>query len=427
MSLLSRLLTRARPGTFADRAGGVTRQAGYAEWLAMLLRGGLPTRAGIALSATQALQVSTVLACVRLISVGLGALPIVLREKNDVGAENLQNTDAANLLDQPNDWMTMQELVEMVTLHAALTGNGYAIVQRGIQNRPIALLPVQSGWVEVKQRADWTLDYWVTWPSGQRDLIPFENMLHLRAPSWDAVVGMDAIKLARETIGLAAAIEWTQAGHFGKGPTPPGYLKSDQSITKEQASEIQDAWAKSLGGENAGKIAVVSRGFDFKTLSLDYATAQTIETRKLQIDEICRVFGVFPQMVGAGGGRTTYASAESFFTAHVMHTLAPWARRWEAALRRDLLNPAQRRRQFFEFQLHAMLRADAKSRAAYNTVAIQMGWMTPNQVRAAEGLNLAPPEAGLDAYLRPVNLAPADLAALLADNPQPPDENPAAN
>ena len=412
MSILSRIAGRF----------GYIRQAGYAEWLAMLMRGGLPTRAGVSMTPLQSLQVATVLACCRVIAEGLGALPFVLRQRTATGAEDVTSHSVVDLLAEPNGWMTWQELVEMLTLHAVLTGNGFAIIQRGLDGRPLALLPVQPGWVETRQNPDWTLEYRVTWPDGRQDFVGYRDMFHLRGPSWDGKVGLDILRMARETVGLAAAIEWTQAGHFGKGPTPPGYLKSEQTIDKTQAEEIQDRWAKSLGGDNAGKIAILSRGFEFKTLSLDYAGAQTIETRKLQIEEICRALRVFPQMIGAGGGRTTYASAESFFVGHVTHTLRPWAVRWEQTLGRDLLAAEQRPKMFFWIKLEAMLRADSKSRAAYYTTAVAVGgWMTRNEVREAEGLNRA---EGLDVFLQPVNLQPADLAALLAPDPAAPNATP---
>jgi hypothetical protein len=49
--------------------------------------------------------------------------------------------------------------------------------------------------------------------------------------------------------------------------------------------------------------------------------AQTIEQRKHQVEEICRLVRVMPLMIGhAGDTSPTFASAEQFFIAHRVHT-----------------------------------------------------------------------------------------------------------
>jgi HK97 family phage portal protein len=415
MNIVSRL--SGRLGRALLRQSGMSSVELWEE----LVRG-RKTRSGISLTPLKAMQVSTASACALLIAEGLGSLPIALRRRTDAGAEDYAG-GAAFLLDEPNEWMTWQEVCQMLTLHAVLGQDGYAIIQRNFRGEPLALLPLPIGMVRTEQLRDWTIQHHVTWPDGTRTTVPFVDMLHLRGPSMTGAVGLDVLHLARESIGLAAAIEWAQADHFGAGPTPPGYLSVEGKVTEPQAEEAQKRWAAMVA---SGKIAVLSNSSKFTQLTLDFASAQTIETRKLQVEEICRAFRVFPQMIGMGG-RTTYASAEAFFAAHVQHTLRPWATRWEQTLRRDLLTPDERRNQFFRIDIGDMLRGDLKGRAAYYTVAVQMGWMTPNQVREAEGLNRAPPADGLDSYLRPVNLAPADLAALLAPDPaQPPPPDPAA-
>ena len=399
MSLLTRIAGRL----------GYVRQA-WADQLLWLLTGGMPTKAGIPLTHMQALQVSTVLACVRVIAEGLGALPASLRRRTPNGSEEDETTDAAWLLQEPNSWMTWQEFAEALTLHAALTGNGFALIQRGVRGQPIQLLPLLPGWVQYRQLGDWSIEYTVALPSGQSMVLGIDQVLHLRGPSWDTVGGLEVVRLARESIGLAAAIEWTQAGHFGKGGTPSGALELDGPVTPQRADELKARWQAAHTGGGAGSIAVLGLGAKFKQFDLNFAGAQTMETRRLQVEEICRAFRVFPQMIGASDKAPTYASAEAFFSAHAVHTLGPWARRWELTLARDLLSMRQRSTSFFHVDVEAILRADTKATGDFLRQMVDGGIMTPNEARRRLRLNSI---AGGD-VLRP--------AANIAGRPTPPPD-----
>ncbi|MBK1656852.1 phage portal protein [Paracraurococcus ruber] len=404
MSLFSRLAARL----------GYVRQ-GWAEHLAWMLAGGMATRSGVALSNEKALQVAAVLACVRVIAEGIGALPVALRQRTAEGAEDNTSADAAWLLQEPNAWMTWQEVAETLTMHAALTGNGFALIQRGVRGQPIGVLPLLPSWVQWKQTADWSIEYRVTWPGGRQQLVGLIDMFHLRGPSWDSVAGLEVVRLARESIGLAAAIEWTQAGHFGKGGTPSGVLTLEGRVSQEQAEDLQTRWQRAYTGEGAGKIAVLGNGAKFQPYELNFASQQTLETRRQQVEEICRAFRVFPQMVGFGDKATTYASAEAFFVAHAVHTLGPWARRWELTLGRDLLAPRQRATGlFFHVNTEAILRADTKATGEFLRQMVDGGIMSRNEARRRLGLNAVPggdtptPAANIGgSATRPAEPAPA--------------------
>jgi HK97 family phage portal protein len=401
MSLINRIAARL----------GFVRQS-FADDLLWMLSGGMPTKAGIPLSHMQALQVATVLACVRVIAEGIGALPAALRQRTAEGSEPIPGSQAGALLEEPNGWMTWQELAETLTMHAALTGNGYALIQRGVRGQPLALLPLLPAWVQSRQLDDWSIEYRVTLPGGRSQLVGINDMLHLRGPSWDGVVGLEIVKLARESIGLSAAIEWTQAGHFGKGGTPSGALVVDGPITQAKADELRLNWQKAHTGLNSGGIAVLGHGAKFQQFDLNFASQQMMETRRQQVEEICRAFRVFPQMIGASDKAPTYASAEAFFSGHAVHTLGPWGRRWELTLARDLLTARERAGgQFFEIDTQAILRADTKATGEFLRQMVDGGIMTPNEARRRIRLNAVP---GGD-----TRAAAANIAGNRAPTPEP--------
>jgi phage portal protein BeeE len=138
--------------------------------------------------------------------------------------------------------------------------------------------------------------------------------------------------------------------------------------------------------------------------------AQHLETRKHQIEEICRSLRVFPQMVGhAGDQAPTFASAEQFFMAHVIHSLGPWYERIEQSADVYLFTQADQDAGYFvAFKMRGLMRGAMKDQGEYYSKALGAGgspaWMTQDEVRAeAEDLN---PMGGKAAELRePTNVA----------------------
>ena len=127
--------------------------------------------------------------------------------------------------------------------------------------------------------------------------------------------------------------------------------------------------------------------------------AQSVETRRLQIEEICRGYGVFPIMVGHSDKSATFASSEAFFSAHVKHTLAPWHRAWTQRIDEMLLDGAGPL--FAEFDTRYLMAGSMSDRAQYARAMVEMGLLSPNEWRDEEGRD---PRAGGDAYLTPMNM-----------------------
>lgn len=149
----------------------------------------------------------------------------------------------------------------------------------------------------------------------------------------------------------------------------------------------------------------------------------THNTRKHQIEEICRVLGVFPIMVGHAGDQSpTFASAEAFFDAHVRYTLQRWIAALKAAINSQLLTKDERREGYFvRIDTSELTRGSLEARTRYYQAALgsnnNPGWLDPNEVREDDGWN---PREGLDNVMSPTTtMAPA------GDQPPPSDSPPA--
>ncbi|AOY00110.1 phage portal protein [Jeongeupia sp. USM3] len=369
---------------------------------------GPEVKSGVAVNWTTALQVSTVFACLRVLAEGIAQVPLKLMVSADGRVRQPAKDHPLYFLlhRKPNDWMTSFELREMMVLHAGLTGNAYCFVSR-VGGRIAELIPLQPGDVTVKVADDWSRTYVVRSRNGTSQTFPADAIWHLRGPSWNGVLGADVLKLAREAVGLSIATEAHHARQHANGAKPGGMLSVEGALTDAQHKQLRK-WIDDeyRGVDNDGKTMIVDRNAKWTGISLSGVDAQHLETRRFQIEEVCRFFRVMPIMVGLSDKAATYASAEQMFLAHVVHTLTPWYERIEQSIDAFLLTDADRRAgHYAKFIVAGLLRGALKDTAEYIYRLVGIGVLTRNEGRDALDKN---PIDGLDEPLTPVNLGGLD-------------------
>lgn len=384
-----------------------------------------PSKSGQMVSWKSALQVTTVLACIRVLADGVAQVPWkVYRETADgKGREPARDHWAYNLLGyKPNPWQTSYEFREQIMTHLALCSNAYVYKNINARGEVVELLPFEPQTVTVERNDDYSFTYKVNTEAGRQIIVPSDRMWHMRGLSWNGWFGMEAVKLAREAIGLGMATEETESRNFKQGTRLSGVLEHPAKLTDEAAKRLRESWERTYAGsENSGKVAVLEEGLKFSGMSQTHEDAQLLELRGFQVEEICRAFRVLPIMVGRADKAATYASAEQMFLAHVMHTLGPWYSRLELSADRNLLDGQRDEKVFTKFITAGLLRGDAAARAALYGAGIKDGWMTRNEARAYEEMN---PLDGLDLPLRPLNMGngekpPADEPPASGSAPAP--------
>lgn len=386
---------------FWKRLLGVDRKSDDPTLREAALRGGLPTaRSGANVTAETALYVSTVLACARVYMNGTAQVPFRLMQVTGGLRAPAVDEDLYKLLSRkPNPWQTSYEFRETITLHAMLTGNAYIFVNRvGIGRTIKELIPLEPKRVEVKRRPDLTLEYKVSNENGASQMFEADAIWHLRGPSWNSWLGLDIIKLAREAVGLAMTLEHSQAEFQRNGAQNSGVLATKEKLSPDRFNFLSAWLDKHMpGGERFGKPLIADDSATYTNTGFSAVDQQLLESRKLQIEEICREFGVMPIMVGYSDKAATYASAEQMFLAHVVHTLSPWYKRVEESADANLLTEDQRDAGLYtKFFPNALMRGAAKDRSEFYKAALgdtqRPGWMVKNEVRELEDLN--PVEGG---------------------------------
>ncbi len=358
--------------------------------------------AGVTVTDKTALQVSTVLACVKVIADGCATPDLhVYREQSDGTRKKAADIPEYRLLNRrPNEWQTAFEWRRQMTIHAALTGAGLSIKVRDDKGRVRELIPVMPGQWDMRRVSRYDVRYRCWDQFGQIGDFAPEDVFILNGVQWDWIGSMNAVVLARSAIGLAIATEKSQAAMHANGLRPSGVYTVEGNLTQEQHERLAAFLKRKSGADKAGDPLVLDRSAKWTSTAINGVDAQHVETRRLQIEEICRAYGVFPIMVGHSDKSATFASSEAFFAAHVKHTLAPWHQAWMQRIDEMLLDgngPL-----FAEFDTRYLMAGAMKDRALWARTMAEMGIYTRNEIRDEEGKDPLP---GLDEPLTPLNMS----------------------
>ena len=363
-----------------------------------------------------AIEVATVFACVRVIGEGIAQVPLKLMQESADGKTRVK-AKAHPLYDilacRANSWQTSFEFREMISMHAVLCGNAFSFINRSTRGQILELIPFDPGSVTVRRGDDFTLTYDVRSDGGSIQTFPASAIWHIRGPSWNSWMGLESVQLAREAIGLAMATEEHQARMQKNGVRASGTYSVEGTLKPDQYISLKNWIEKEMGGlENTGKPMVLDRSAKWLNTSMTGVDAQTLETRRYQVEEICRFFRVNPIMVGAESKNTTYASAEQMFLAHLTHTIAPWLARIEQSIDNNLLTEKDRSEGYYSnFVEEGLLRGSAVSTKDVLLGYVNGGLMTPNEGRSSLDMNPDPDPAS-DKLRIPANLVgtqPVDI------------------
>jgi HK97 family phage portal protein len=357
---------------------------------------------GLRVSPDAALRLSAVYACVRILAETMASLPLVVyRDRPDGGKDRVTDHWLHHLLcRRPNRFQNPFEWREMLQGHLALRGNAYNQIITNPRGEIIELIPIHPDRVRIELLPSGEYRYRVTDRLGEETVLPRGKVWHLRGLSSDGLMGMSPIELARESLGMALAAQDYGARFFANDAKPTGgWIEFPGSFKDAEAKKVfRESYQAAQSGANRGKVLVLENGMKFHEVGVTNKDAQFLELRKFQITDIARLFRVPPHMI-ADLDRATFSNIEQQSLEFVMHTMTPWAERWEASIESELLLEGDALE--VEFDFANLMRGDAASRSAYYQSGIQNGWLTRNEARISENLN---PIDGLDEPLRPLNM-----------------------
>ena len=166
-----------------------------------------------------------------------------------------------------------------------------------------------------------------------------------------------------------------------------GVLESPSQLNKDAKDKIKAEWASLYGGyNNAGSIAVLDAGFNYKPITIPLKDIEFIASRKMNKAEIATIFDV-PLYMLNDLDNAKFNNVEQQNLRYLNDVLQPAITAIEEELNYKLFTLAEGEKYYLKFNLNSMLRADSKTRAEYYKEMIGTGVMTINDACSLEDLD----------------------------------------
>ena len=353
-----------------------------------------------------AMSMTAVYACVRVLAESIASLPLHVYKRGENGNRKKAEDHSLFFLlhDEPNPEMSSFTFRETLMTHLLLYGNAYAQILRNGRGEVVALYPLLPNRMTVERDTDGRLFYrytrYDTEPptmEGSTVMLSPEDVLHIPGMSFDGLVGLSPIAACRNAVGAGLSADEYSSRYYANGAAPMGVLEHPGLI--KDPERLRESWHAAYGGtRNAGRVAILEEGLKFTPISISPQDSQLLETRKFSVEEICRIFRVPPHLV-QDLSRSTFNNIENQGISFVQYSIVPWTIRWEQALSRSLLTVDERRKYEITFNVDGLMRGAHKERYDAYAVAINNGFMSPNDVRRLENLDLIPADQGGETFM----------------------------
>jgi len=355
-----------------------------------------------------AMKYSAVFACNKVLAETFACMPAVLYRKDLKSGEREAVNDLAIydiLHNKPNDEMSPFNFKEACMTSLNLGGN--AVCERLVNKKKelVGLYPYQHSLVEIKRDTETKkLIYVVGSGTGQKTLQRTE-VFHVPNLSFDGIIGLSPIAYASSAIRLGLSYEQFGVNFYKNGANPSGSFESPDALSEESFNRLKAELKQNYTGlGRTGTPMLLEGGLKFNPHTINPVDAQLLESKSFQAEDICRIYRV-PQHLIQLLGHSTNNNIEQQSLEFVMYTMLPIFKRWEENINMQLLTDKERLAGYYvEFNMAALLRGDAVSRATAYATGRQWGWLSVNDIRKLENM---PAILNGDIYMHPLNMGEA--------------------
>jgi HK97 family phage portal protein len=378
----------------AERVQASAQQNLTVQELANLI-GGAGGVGGPVVSETTAMRVSAVYACVALIAGAISTLPMPVYQRTEDGREMVNHPYFWLLNEEPNDDISAAVFWEYLVSSRLFYGDCFAEILRPSfrSSGASGFLPHHPNRVTPFRDTAGNLFYRVTPLIGAQYTVHPSDMIHVPSLGFDGLRSPSPITYAaRQAVGTALSADEYNSRFFTNGARPDFALTTPGVLSKDQADMIRATWSDNHSGVAKSHMpAILHGGLDVKQLSLSAADSQILATSMFQVEQIARVLGVPPHMIGHTDKSTSWgAGVENMGRGFVKFTLKRDLVKFEQEFNRKLW--PIRERLFVRFDLADIERGDLKSENEALRIALgragEPGWMSQDEVRKVK--NLAP-------------------------------------
>lgn len=326
--------------------------------------------AALPVSPDRALTLGAIYRCVTLYENAVSQLPLVVRRGDDILDSRLAK--------RPDVELTYSEFMAQTTVSLMLHGEAFWLLTRTPYDDAVVnvkvVRPIDVG---IEETRDGRLRYQYRGEYTRR-------IKHLRLSTKPGEYrGYGPIQASWPDIASVLRLREYSDAFYNVGQ-PIGVLSSDQVLNREQANEYRDAWAATMQERT---VAVLGQGLSYAPIFGDAVQSQLIDANRQAITSVARLFGVPAQLLASGveGSSLTYSTTESLMQAWLATGLVQPLNVIEEHFS-DLLPRGQDAR----FKVDAILRSDRATRIAGSKTLVDIGAITPQEVRLEEGYDPQP-------------------------------------
>jgi HK97 family phage portal protein len=375
---------------------------------------------GVTVPVEDALAHPTYWACVTLIAGDVAKIrPKLVEEKGGIETEVERASPYAPVLERPNHYQNRIQFFTYWMLSKLMRGNAYALKardSRGIVTDLYLLDPLRvrplvapNGDVYYACQQDLLADL-----TEASIVIPAREIIHdIGFAPYHPLCGFSPVYACGHAALQALTINQNATKLFKNGSQIGGILTAPGQISDENAQKLKARWDASYSGpENAGQVAVLGNGLEFKPMGVMSAVdAQLIDQLKWDDEKICAVHHVPPYMVGVGP-LPSYNNVEALGQQYYGQCLQYYFESMELCLTEGLeLKDVGYE---VEFCIEELDRMDSVQRMEVATKGVSGGILKPDEGRAR--FNLPKVNGGDQVYLQKQNWP---LEKLGSDNVKP--------
>lgn len=320
-----------------------------------------------------ALSISTVFACMNIISNNLAKIPWELKQNNDV----INPTYLDDLLVESN--LSSFIFIKQMILDVLKQGDGYAYIYRDKDGRPMSLRYLRHDTVlPVYNEITDTLYYQIP-ILNKKTLIEPINVIHFVMNSKDGITGKGVLQFAHNILDLAGYTEKAATDYFKNGMSVQGILSSPTQLKEDKRNEIRQGW-----NATPDNIRILEGGLKYEAVQSSSREAELTSNRAQNAIEICRFFGVSPTLVG-DLSHSVYNQIEQAQLDLVQNTLSPYILMMEKEINRKLLTYSQRKSLYIDLYEDILIKQDKKTFIESVSALTDKAIITRNEARIQLG------------------------------------------
>lgn len=212
------------------------------------------------------------------------------------------------------------------------------------------------------------------------------EVFHVPGKNFNGIYGISPIEAAKRSLSAEVMTEDATSSFYRSGSMMSGFLKTERTLKSEQAELMKRRWQEKVAGAaNAYEVAVLDGGVSFEPVTITPSDAQWIETRKFNLEQIARVFGVPPFMLmESSAGQSFGTGLDAQLTALNIFTFNEWLIPLEARTTAEVLPSTMAA----SFDRKMLERADLKALHAAYAIGRQNGYYAIDEIREELGLPL---------------------------------------